>query len=157
MSQTREIHDVVTSVRSLLQNRRSARAIVEEVRHLAYYPLVPTLFDTILNILQQLKAQRKEGEENKAIRFAYQYISALANAGYLDESQATVTMIQLERIDLRDELLSRQLAACMLWAELSALFPNAICTYFFDCNCASLSFYIFLACNCSLLPWKIIP
>ena len=103
--------ETVASVRSLVSSGRSARQLVEELRALALIAApAPELFDTLLAALRQLKSNRKAGEENKAIRQCYQYVSWLANAGLLSESGATAVVYQL-LVDLRDELVPRQQSA----------------------------------------------
>jgi hypothetical protein len=117
---------VVTSLKSLVGSRKNAaREIVEELRVLTLHPASPALFDTLLAALHQLKANKKAGEENKVLRAAYQYLAQLAAAGALRPDEALTLMHQLLRVDARDELLPRQLAALQLVAQLAAHFPDA--------------------------------
>ncbi len=105
---------------------RGARAVVEALRDVA--PLAapaPPLFPSLLALLQSTKCHKRAGEENKAVRMCYQYISWLAASRLLDDGAATTVLHQLARIDLRDELLPRRLAALQLFAELSVAFPAA--------------------------------
>ena len=118
--------ELVSAVRSTVAGKKGTRAIVESLREVSLlsYP-ASLLFPSLLSILQTLKCQKKSGEENKAVRHCYQYISWLAGSGLLDEGGALTVMHQLARIDLRDDLLPRRLAALQLFAELSVIFPGA--------------------------------
>ena len=103
---------ILNAVKTAVQNKKGARAIVEALRGAALLVApAPPLFPTLLAALQQLKCNKKAGEENKAVRHCYQYISWLASSGLLREEQALQVMFQLSGIDLRDELVPRQLAA----------------------------------------------
>jgi len=114
----------VSNVRAA--QKKGARAVVEALREVAFLSApAPPLFNSLLGLLQSLKCNRKAGEENKAVRHCYQYISWLASSGLLDEGSALTVLHQLARIDLRDELVPRKLAALQLFAELSVIFPNA--------------------------------
>ena len=118
--------EAIAAVRLAVSSKRSARALVEDLRavSLISWP-APPLFASLLASLQELKANRKAGEENKAIRACYQYISWLANSALLDAGAAMAVLHQLSSIDMRDELLPRQLAAAQLFAEIAALYPTA--------------------------------
>ena len=110
----------MAAVRAAVTNKKGARAIVESLRGASLLAApAPPLFPTLLAALQQLKVNRKAGEENKAVRHCYQYISWLGSSGLLTEEQALQVMFQLSGIDLRDELVPRQLAALQLFAELA--------------------------------------
>ena len=116
----------MAAVRAAVTNKKGARAIVESLRGASLLAApAPPLFPTLLAALQQLKVNRKAGEENKAVRHCYQYISWLGSSGLLTEEQALQVMFQLSGIDLRDELVPRQLAALQLFAELAVRFPGA--------------------------------
>ena len=52
----------------------------------------PPLFRALLNALQALKAHRRAGEENKAIRHCYQLLSWLAGSTLLGEGEAMATL-----------------------------------------------------------------
>ena len=117
--------ELIASVGNSVSSRRPARALVEDLRAVSVvFSPAPPLFRAVLNALQQLKANRKAGEENKAIRHCYQYLSWLANSALLGESEATATLFQLTH-DMKDELLPRKLAAVQLFAEIAALYPGA--------------------------------
>ena len=116
--------ELIANVRTA--HKRGIRAIVESLRDVALLAApAPPLFPSLLGLLQTLRCNRKAGEENKAVRHCYQYISWLAASGLLDEGGALTVLHQLARIDLRDELVPRRLAAMQLFAELSVLFPSA--------------------------------
>jgi hypothetical protein len=117
--------ELVAAVGNAVSSRRPARTLVEDLRAAAVISApAPPLFRVVLSALQQLKANRKAGEENKAIRHCYQYISWLANSLLLSESEAMATIFQLTH-DMKDELLPRKLAAVLLFAEIVALSPRA--------------------------------
>ncbi len=119
-----DISSVVATIKELVHKKKNARGIVEEMRTLSLHPYIAELFSTLLATLQQLKADKKAGESNKAIKQAYAYLSALAVRGMLDEGELMTAMHQLTRVDMRDELVTRQLAALQLYAEFSARFPQ---------------------------------
>jgi hypothetical protein len=126
MSESAAAEAVLLSVKAAVQQKKGARALVEALRGASLLAApAPPLFPTLLAALQQLKCNKKAGEENKAVRHCYQYISWLASSGLLSEEQALQVMFQLTGIDLRDELVPRQLAALQLFAELAARFPAA--------------------------------
>ena len=118
--------EAIAAVRLCVSSKRNARGLVEELRavSLISWP-APPLFSSLLGALQALKANRKAGEENKAIRACYQYISWLANSSLLDSGAAMAVLHQLSSIDMRDELVPRQLAAAQLFAEIAGLYPSA--------------------------------
>ena len=116
--------ELVANVRTA--HKKGIRAIVESLREVALLSApAPPLFPSLLSLLQTLRCNRKAGEENKAVRHCYQYISWLAASGLLDEGGALTVLHQLARIDLRDELIPRRLAALQLFAEISVHFPGA--------------------------------
>ena len=117
---------ILFSVRELVARKRNARELVEVLRSLTLYspPSAGPALDALLTVLQQLKTS-KAGEENKAIRTAYQCLMMTVNAHPLNEDQATLIMHQLRSLDLKDELLPRKLAAVVLYANVAARFPDA--------------------------------
>jgi hypothetical protein len=117
---------VLTTIRELVAKKRSARELVEVMRKLTLYtspPVGPTM-DVLLSVLQQLKTSKQSGEENKAIRAAYQIISATLASHSVEVVQGTLLMHQLRGIDLKDDLLPRKLAALLLFADLAGRFPD---------------------------------
>ncbi len=126
--------EAIAAVKAAVTAKKGARAIVEALRGAALLAApAPPLFSSLLAALQQLKCNRKAGEENKAVRHCYQYISWLCNSGLLDEGQAQMVMFQLSGIDLKDELVPRQLAAAQLFAELAVRFPGAAGAWMVGC------------------------
>jgi hypothetical protein len=119
----RPADEVASRIRSLVESKRNVRSIVEEMRVLSYHPPTPTLLTPLLGALQLLKANKKAGEENKAIRQVYQYLDMLLGGGLLVEGEAMLLMHQLLRVDLDDDLLPRRLAALALYGRAAALFP----------------------------------
>jgi len=122
--------ELICIVRGTVAGKKGIRAIVEALREVSLlaYP-APPLFPSLLSILQTLKCQKKSGEENKAVRHCYQYMSWLASSGLLDEGGALTVLHQLAQIDLKDDLIPRRLAALQLFAELCTIFPGAAGTY----------------------------
>ena len=117
--------ELVAAVANAVAARRPARALVEDLRAAALVAApAPPLFRALLNALQALKANRRAGEENKAIRHCDQLLSWLAGSALLGEGEAMATLHQLAH-DAREELLPRQLAAALLYAEIAALHPGA--------------------------------
>jgi hypothetical protein len=126
MADTRSAETLVSSIKALVGSKKNAaREIVEELRALSLHPPVPGLFDTLLAALHSLKANKKAGEENKVLRATYQYLAQLAGVGGLAPDEAVTLMHQLLRVDARDELVPRQLAALQLLGELARSFPDA--------------------------------
>ena len=119
------VSETIEALRQAVSKNKSIRSLVEELRVLSLHSTpVPHLFSTMLGALQMIpRANKRAGEENKAIRAVYQYISALLAGGYLGEGEAMTLMHQLVRIDLCDDLLPRQLAALQLYAEAASAFP----------------------------------
>jgi hypothetical protein len=119
------VAETIDALRQAVSKNKSIRSLVEEMRVLSLHStLVPQLYSTMLGALQMIpKANKRAGEENKAIRAVYQYISALLASGHLGEGEAMTLMHQLVRIDLCDDLLPRQLAALQLYAEAASAFP----------------------------------
>jgi hypothetical protein len=117
---------VLSSVRELVAKKRSARELVEVLRRLTCYapPATAPALEALLAVLQQLRTNRQSGEENKAIRAAYQCLSATIISHPLDAMQGTLVMHQLRGIDLKDDLLPRKLAALLLYADLAVRFPT---------------------------------
>jgi hypothetical protein len=120
------VADTIEALRQAVSKNKSIRSLVEELRILSLHSTpVSQLFSTMLGALQMIpRANKRAGEENKAIRAVYQYISALLAGGYLGEGEAMTLMHQLVRIDLCDDLLPRQLAALQLYAEAASAFPS---------------------------------
>lgn len=119
-----DLSAIVANIKDLVHRKKNARGVVEDMRDVALYPPIPDLFDTLLAILQQLKADKKAGESNKAIRQAYWYLSSLAARDALGDGELITAMHQLARVDMKDELVTRQLSALMLYAEFSARYPS---------------------------------
>ena len=119
---------VVAALQAMVQSKRisaAPREVVEELRQLSMHPPCPGALPALLGALRQLRANKKAGEENKIIRNIYQYISMLAGSGLLAESEAAGIVAQLLSVDMRDDVLSRQMAALQLVAELVGRFPGA--------------------------------
>lgn len=118
------MEDAVDSIKQLVASKRNVRGIVEKLRVLSAYGPID-LFTTLLGALQLLKADKKAGEENKAIRNVYEYLSCLLVNDMLDEAAAMTLIHQFTRIDLQEELVPRRLAALQLYAAVAAEFPAA--------------------------------
>lgn len=118
---------ILFSVRELVARKRNARELVQALRVLSCYapPATGPALDALLAVLQQLKTNKAAGEENKAIRAAYQCLAATVAAHPVAPDQGTLIMHQLRSLDLRDELLPRKLAAVLLYANVAARFPAA--------------------------------
>jgi len=115
---------ILFSLRELVARKRNARELVEALRTLTCYspPATGPALDALLAVLQQVKTS-KSGEENKAIRAAYQCLVATITAHPLAEEQGTLIMHQLRSLDLKDDLLPRKLAAVVLMPTLLPAFP----------------------------------
>ena len=115
------------SIRELVARKRNARELVEALRSLTCYapPATGPALDALLAVLQQLKTNKQAGEENKAIRAAYQCLVATVAAHPVGADQGTLIMHQLRSLDLKDDLLPRKLAAVVLYANIAARFPVA--------------------------------
>ena len=128
MAATEERADsILFSVRELVARKRSARELVEALRSLTCYapPATGPALDTLLAVLQQIRTNKQAGEENKAIRAAYQCLMATVSSHPVAADQGTLIMHQLRSLDLKDELLPRKLAAIMLYANVATRFPDA--------------------------------
>lgn len=120
----RSVDEIVANIRTSVESKRNIRSLVEEMRILSYYPLVPTLFGSLTGSLQLLKTQKKTGEENKAIRQVYQYLDALLNSKLIDEASAMLLIHQLLRYDIEDDLLPRRILALHLYALTASIYPE---------------------------------
>jgi hypothetical protein len=116
---------VVASFSNLVTKRATARELVEELRELSRHPPCPGVLPPLLATLKRLRADRKAGEENKVIRAAYQYISALAAQGMLSDAQVAGVVGALCEGDAQDDVVGRQLAALLLCGELVSRCPSA--------------------------------
>jgi len=118
---------ILFTIRELVARKRNARELVEILRTLTCYapPATGPALDALLAVLQQLKTNKQAGEENKAIRTAYQCLSASISSHPVGTDQGTLIMHQLRSLDLKDDLLPRKLAAVILYANIAVRFPEA--------------------------------
>jgi hypothetical protein len=116
---------VLAQIRDLIAKKKSSRELVEVLRKLTWYspPAAGPALDALLAVLQQLRTNKQAGEENKAIRAAYQCLAATIASHTIEAVQGTVVMHQLRGIDLKDDLLPRKLAALLLYADVAVRFP----------------------------------
>ncbi len=106
---------------------KDVRGIVESLRDVAVLSSpAPPLFRHLIACLHNLKCNPKAGEENKAYRHCYQYISWLASSGLLSEGENNIVLHQLAGRDMKNlELMPLRMAAMQLFAEISVLSPSA--------------------------------
>lgn len=119
---------VVASIHGAVQAKRVAgdpRALVTELRAASAYLPCNGLLPALLGALRQLRARATAGEENKGVRAALAYVSALGAQGALSDEDARTVVQQLLAVDVKDgSHAPRQLAALQLAAELAARHPG---------------------------------
>lgn len=104
-----------------------ARQVLETFRDTELAHVVPDGggFDVCLAILQHYKPGKKEGEENKLIRQAYDYLRRLQGAGdVLPVQRAALYKVLAANDDVDEALPPRRVAALQLHAELVASAPE---------------------------------
>lgn len=119
-----EASEIANSLIQLVQRRREPNKILESVRLLSEYLLSNTLvIQALLPSLAWLRANKKAGEENKAIGAIYQALAASAAGGSIESGVVAAVQRALEA-DVSDAVPTRQLAALRLYAELAVLYPS---------------------------------
>ena len=116
---------LAAEVTTLVTRRGEVRRVVEALRELSLYGALPPslALRALIPALAWLRANKKAGEENKAVRAVYQALSATALQGGIERDVAEVAMRQLAA-DVGDDVVPRQLAALRLYAELAVRFPS---------------------------------
>lgn len=106
-----------SALREDVRKRRNARAIVESLRVLSAFERHAGLVDPLVDALAHFKSNKSDGEENKLLRAAYEYLYGVLGARALTERQACSIALQLARGDTHDASApARRACAFQLWA-----------------------------------------
>ena len=119
-----EASEIANSLIQLVQRRKEPSKVLEAIRLLSEFLISPSLsLQALLPALTWLRANKKAGEENKAIGAIYQALAAGAAGGSLESGVVAAVQRALEA-DVSDAVPTRQLAALRLYAELAVLYPS---------------------------------